>query len=590
MKRATFPSIAGYSGLILILVYLFFFLREVDISLIYYWQQTIPISFGESIQSPGGFSGLLGELFLELLTRPFLGSISVALLVLAVFFSLRVIFRQAKNLPAYYTFLLAALIPFILLFAQYRLPAGLTMSLAMGLLLSAIHSLYSPRKLLALIAYNVVSGIIIYHFAGVAGLSVLFQVIVIQLVLSKKYRELVSVLPLLIVPIFYLPFNLSDTLKNIFLGSFLISEYNDIFPILYVSLFSPFLLLLGLMFMKYVWKRFTLKQSLFLSGTGSILVIVVLFFSSKASINERDRDGYRILQAAFSKDYKEVVELTGKQQNISKLEQFEFNRALYQTGQLLDRLFHYPQPWGEKGIFLEGELSCPNALHISDFNFDLGFANETKHWATEAQMGFMRHPIVLKHLAISYIALGKNDAALKYVRVLSGSRLYKVWCDQVRAMIENNTAMEDGRIQSFIINNPKVDFFCSTQDPTRKILDYYRANQDNKMAFEYLIASYLLQHEVGKVVPYLPKFEQLGYTKLPKAVEEAMLIYVTSPKADKRLVDGYSAGQKTVEDFKDLSRLMSSNAGRDEKMMKAAAYKNTYWYYILFSSPYASSK
>jgi len=128
---------------------------------------------------------------------------------------------------------------------------------------------------------------------------------------------------------------------------------------------------------------------------------------------------------------------------------------------------------------LEGNISCPGAIHIRDFNMDLGFANETRHWATEAQMGFMRHPIVLQNLVISYIAMGKNDAAQKYLRVLSGSRLHREWCDQINKMIENNTIHED-------------NFFCSTTDPTRKLLDFYNCNPDNKMAFECLIASYLL--------------------------------------------------------------------------------------------------
>lgn len=205
-------------------------------------------------------------------------------------------------------------------------------------------------------------------------------------------------------------------------------------------------------------------------------------------------------------------------------------------------------------------------------------------------MGFMRHPIVLKNLIISYIAMGNNEAALKYLRVLSGSGLYKDWCDQIREMIENNTSKEDSRIQAFLINNPDVNFFCSTTDPTKKLLDFFRCNPDNKMAFEYLIASYLLQHEVGKVVAYLPKFREFGFEKLPQAIEEAMLIYATSPKANRSLLKGYSTSPKVLEDFRDLSKLMSGTEKRAEKMKMAAKYKNTYWYYILFTSPHVSTK
>ncbi len=590
MNKERFIKIAGYSGLFLILSYLFYYLKEVDSSLIYYWQQTIPLSFKDSIQFPGGLSELLGDLFLESLTQHFRGSMGAALLVFTVFLSLQLIFRQMKENPVYFTFLLAALVPFILLFAHYTFPAGLILSITTGFLFSAVQGLYSPGKLVFRAGYNFASGAVIYFCAGVAGLLVLFQAIIIQCVLSRKYRELLSALPLLIIPILYLPFNFAYTIKYAYLGSFIVSELNDLSPVFYFSLFSPLMLLMIFIGLRFLFSKFTMKRTLLFSGTGIILVIVVLVFSSKASINERDRDGYKIMQAGFNKDYKRVIELTSQQHSVSNLEEFEFNRALYHTGQLLEKLFYYPQPWGEKGIFLEGDISCPVAVHISDFNFDLGFVNETRHWATEAQMGLMRHPIVLKHLVISYIAVGNNEAARKYLRILSRSRLYKEWCDQVCEMIENNTASEDSRIQLFISNNPKVDFFCSTTNPTRKLLDFYNCNPDNKMAFEFLMASYLLQHEVGKVVPYLSKFELFGYKKLPKAVEEAMLIYATSPKADLQLLEGYSTNQKTLEEFRGLTTLMSGSGGKAEKMLNASVYRNTYWYYLLFTSPHASTK
>ncbi|MFH0757592.1 MAG: DUF6057 family protein [Bacteroidota bacterium] len=590
MKRERFTRIAGYSGFFLMLIYLFYYLKEVDGSLIYYWQQTIPLSFRDSMQFPGGLSGLLGDWFLESLTQNFRGSMGVALLVLTVFLSLQLIFRQMKKNPAYFIFMLAALIPFILLFAHYTLPAGLILSITTGFLFSAIQGFYSPRKLVFRAGYNFAGGAFIYLCAGVAGLLVLLQAIIVRYVLSKKYRELLSALPLLVIPILYLPLNLASTVKYAYLGSFLLSELNALSPVLYFSLFSPLLLLVIFISLRSLFSQFTMKRTLFFSGTGIILVIVVLVFSSKASINERERDGYKIVQAGLNKDYKRVIELTSQQHSISNLEEFEFNRALYHTGQLLEKLFCYPQPWGEKGIFLEGDISCPVAVHISDFNFDLGFVNEARHWATEAQMGLMRHPIVLKHLVISYIAVGNTEAARKYLRILSRSGLYKEWGDQVREMIENNTASEDSRIQSFISNNPRVDFFCSTSNPTRKLLDFYNSNPDNKMAFEFLIASYLLQHEVGKVVPYLSKFRQFGYEKLPRAVEEAMLIYASSPKADLQLLEGYSTSQKTLGEFRGLTGLMSGSGERAEKMLNASAYRNTYWYYLLFTSPHASIK
>jgi len=591
MKKTSLIKIVAYSGFLLILLYLFYFLGKVDPSLMYYWQQSIPLSFGESIQAPGGLSNLLGDLLLESLTKPVGGSIAITLILCVILLSYRVIFRQQKNLFTGFALILAALIPVILLFAHYQFPAGLIASAVSGLILSAVHSLHTPGKFLLRSVYNFIIAIGVYLVSGVAGLLIFFQVIII---LSAKFKDVTAALPLLIVPLLFLPFDLSMNIRTAYLGSFLISEYNILPPVYYLCLFSPLFLMAGFSGLNFissrqsVSRRFTVKNPLLISGISIAVVIAVLVLSSGTSFNEREKDAFALVRAGLQNDVETVIDLAGSQAMLTQLEQFEFNRALYHSGQFLDKLFQHPQPWGEKGLFLEEDISCPVAIHMSTFNMDLGFANETRHWATEAQMAFMRHPVVLKNLVISYLAMGKNEAAVKYLHVLSGSRLHREWSEQIHGLIENNSSRDDARVQAFIKNNPEVNFFCSTSDPTRKLLDFYNCNTNNRMAFEYLIASYLMQHEVGKVAGYLSQFTELGYSNLPRAVEEAMLIYATSPKADLNKVSGFTASPETVRDFRELSGLMAGKGERSVKMQKAAKFKNTYWYYILFTSPNAT--
>jgi hypothetical protein len=588
MKQATPTRIAGVSGFILILTYLFFFLKRVDVSLIYYWQQSISLSFGESMKYPGGISDHLGDWFIEFLTRPFTGYLAVAVMVTIVFISLLVIFRRANDNPLYLPLVLAALVPFILLFAYYRLPVGLTMGIATGLFIGAVQSLYSPRNLVIRSIYHFITGIVIYLVAGAAGFAVLLQAILVQTVLEKRTLALVSVLPLLAIPLLYLPFNVAYTLRVAYLGSFLVSKYDMIPTILYFSLSSPLLVLLFLSGLHKPLSQLARRWQFILSGIGTILVLVVLVHSSKTSINEDERNIYQILQASFEKDWDKVLELTNKIYYPNQLVQYEINRALYHTGSLLDHLFYYPQQFGEKGLFLEGNSSSQVAIHMIDFYYDLGFANETRHWATEAQMVLMRHPVVLKNLVISYIALGNDKAAEKYLRILSRSRLYREWCKEIQGMIENNTADDLEAIKFFHLNNPEHDFFAETGDPTRKLLNFYYNNLNNKMAFEYLIASYLLQHKIGTVISHISEFKKFGYERLPKTVEEAALIYMSSKEANPALLADYSVGVKTLEEFREFGSLMANTSSKVQRMEKTAKYRNTYWFYIMFTSPNAT--
>ncbi len=587
--KQTFPiRIAGVFGFILTLTCLFFFLKRVDVSLIYYWQQSIPLPIGESLRYPGGISDHLGDWFIEFMTLPFGGSIAVALLVSIVFFSLQLLFRRAKSNLLFHPLVLAALIPFIMLFAYYRLPAGLTMGIATGIFVGAVQSLYSPGNLVVRTLYHFLTGIVVYMVTGAAGLAVLFQAILVQTLLEQRTRALVSALPLLAIPLLYLPFNVAYTLKIAYLGSFLVSRYDILPTIFYFSLSSPLLLLILITVLNKLISRLSVKWHFPLSGIGIILVLAVLAYSSRASINDDERDIYRILQASFERDWQKVLELTNKHFYSNQLVQYEINRALFQTGSLLDNLYYYPQQFGEKGLFLESNSSSHVAIHMIDFYYDLGFVNETRHWATEAQMVLMRHPVVLKNLVISYIALDNDKAAEKYLRILARSRLYRDWCGTILGMIENKSAGDLEAVKYFRLNNPVHDFFAETSNPTRKLLNFYTNNQNNKMAFEFLIASYLMQHKIGSVIYHIGDFKRFGYEGLPRAVEEAALIYMSSKEADAALLADYSVSVKTLEEFREFGTLMANATSKVQQMEKTAKYRNTYWFYLMFTSPNAT--
>jgi len=590
MKKISPINILGISGFILTLVYLFYFLKKVDISLIYYWQQSVPLSVGESLKVPGGISDLLADRILEIISLPTWGSLAMAFLVVIVFISLKVIFRNVRNNPLFYALLIAALIPFIILFAYLRLPFELVISLTAGLVLAMLHSLYEPRNILVKFLFNFCFGIVVFMIAGVPGLLVLFQVIIVQYIFSKSYVELISALPLLIIPLLYLPFNLSLTLRQAYMGSLLISEYDEVPLAFYLSLSSPLLLLLVFSVIDYIFSKFTPKRPVLILSSSLIVLLGVLYMSTQDSYNERVVNSHRILEASFNKDWEEVIELTKETGTVNKLVLTKVNRALYEKGELLDKLFTYPQQFGEEGIFLDRIASSRVAIHTADFYYALGFAMETRHWATEAQMSLVRHPIVLKYLVMSYIAIGQEETALKYLRVLSGSRINKNWCNDIYAMLETGSTEKNPDIKFFRINDPDRDFFAGTKDPVAKLAKFYSSNGDNRMAFEFLVAGHLMKHNIGAVIVHLSDFEKHGFDQFPRAVEEALMIYVARTKDPSHILRNYSISSGTVERFKDFNSLVSNVESKAERMKVLSKYKDTYWFYILFSSPYASKK
>jgi len=157
-------------------------------------------------------------------------------------------------------------------------------------------------------------------------------------------------------------------------------------------------------------------------------------------------------------------------------------------------------------------------------------------------------------------------------------------------MLETDRAGEDPDIKFFRDNNPAIDFFAGTKDPVGKLKQFYSSNKSNQMAFEFLVAGDLLKHNIGAVLSLLPDFEKHGYENFPMAVEEALMIYVARTGDPDKLLSSYSIRSGTVAIFKDFNSLLANVDSKTERMRQVSKYRNTYWYYILFSSPYATKQ
>jgi len=537
MKGHVKKGIIPWAMLFAALAYLAYFLQEADSTLFYFWQQAIPLSLGESLTGPGGFAAYLAGHLLEGLHRPVSGNIVCILILGTVWTSLGLLLRPYRMNWFYQSILLACLIPVALLFTHYRLPFQLLISTSLGLLLAMLFNLHVPRRAPSRILYMYLAAGVIYLATGVTGLVLWFQVVLLGKLSRGHFAERLASVGILLLPLLYLPFDTSLTIKLAYLDPFTLSATNELPAEFYLALLSPALLWGIMAGFEYFSKGFRKVSRLPVYIASSLLVLVLLILTTQVL--------------------------------------------------LLEDLFNYPQAFAEKGLFLDGIFSSHVAVHTAAFYHDLRFANETRHWSTEAQMVLVRHPQVLKYLVVSHLATGTREAALKYLRILSGSRIYRDWAEDVLEMVEEHREAEHPVIKAFMENDPGSDFFAGVHDPVAKMKSFHFFNRGNRMAFEYLVAGYLLQHRLDAVVALLPVFRELGYEKLPENVEEALIIYQakTGLQVD---AAGYPIREESLNRFYDFSQQMGRGKTRAEREKLCYNYRNTYWYYIVLSSPYAN--
>ena len=115
----------------------------------------------------------------------------------------------------------------------------------------------------------------------------------------------------------------------------------------------------------------------------------------------------------------------------------------------------------------------------------------------------------------------------------------------------------------------------------RDYLELLETNGHNRMAFEYLMAFYLLTRRLDEFAANLPRLRDFDYPDLPRHYQEAILLYEmdTTKRADRC---GYEIDDDVLQEFADFSRdLRLCGGGEAAAGALMQRYGNTYFYYHL---------
>ena len=104
------------------------------------------------------------------------------------------------------------------------------------------------------------------------------------------------------------------------------------------------------------------------------------------------------------------------------------------------------------------------------------------------------------------------------------------------------------------------------------------------MAFEYLMARYMLNKQLSKLVRNFERLHDFDYRELPKHYEEAALIYIYGTRKPLNL-SGYLLSPQKRQQIEDFSRLLSSYGGNKQAASKELSkkFRNTYFFYYMYA-------
>ncbi len=319
----------------------------------------------------------------------------------------------------------------------------------------------------------------------------------------------------------------------------------------------------------------------------ALQVFILLIFSGLLLYNVYEREEKKKIGIdfhAYNQNWEKVISLTSQLEKYDRMVNFQYNRALSNTGQLLEKLFSYEQKLGTQGLFLDKPFTSEVALPNSDIYFDLGNIDESQRFAFESETLMKNSPRVLKRLVLNCFIMNKPEAAKTYLNILASNPMEKKWVKKYREYISNPELVNsDPLIIQKRKDMNKTEGMLGT--PPLKLLSQLEKNPANKAAFEYLIAIDLMEHDAASLTEDFKYISNFKYDKLPAALEEAIILFRTQGKTNE-LFNRIRISESTTERFREFAKLTSAAKGDREKAKIATqAFKNTYWYYVLFVSP-----
>ncbi len=270
------------------------------------------------------------------------------------------------------------------------------------------------------------------------------------------------------------------------------------------------------------------------------------------------------------------------------------NRALYFQGQLLDRLFAYPQVCSTPSLTLIYEdidtTSHLTPQQCSEIFFDLGRVNESEQMAYEALEQCGHRPEILKRLAQIYLIKGEPEAARRFLLLLARSLLHRGWARRVLRQLDSDAAFPGMSLASYrelAVQRDSVGDAGSTETLLKGLLE---RNPRNRMALEYLMAHYLLTRQTDKVFANRHRFEGLGYARYPRHIEEALACHLATAGRKDLDRNAQSIRPETWQRFVEFVDAERRSAG-DPSAAFAALYPgfhDTYFFSLVFGHNIAS--
>lgn len=259
--------------------------------------------------------------------------------------------------------------------------------------------------------------------------------------------------------------------------------------------------------------------------------------------------------------WSEVLELGNRlPKNIYNINcNHDINRALYHAGRLAYDMLCFPQNPHAFLLTHDKEETSTTQLKMCDTFIELGNVDYAEKLASEFLVEKGSAGIVLEKLAWINIIKEQESTARIYLNALKKDLIYRhraaSMLSSLNSGFEPDEAAYIRRVNSYIRRDGNARL--NKESIGEMLTGLVGHNPGNKMAFEYLMACYLLAGQLDKIAENIGLLNHLGYQEVPTLYEEAMLIYYGS-RGQKLNLNELNIKRETIERYKRFVQLCNS--------------------------------
>jgi len=558
--------------------------------------------FTAKIGYPGGFSGWTGGFLTQFYYLSLAGPLIIAGLLFALQQIIKRILYKVNSSPVLFpvSFIPSLLAGMILCNEFYPLSAitGFLFAMLAGL---AYVSIKTGRT-------RFITGLILipltYWLAGGSYISLLMLMLAYELLLYLRSRKK---FPEGKVPINYYNFRIWYFLAYLLVAAgipLLVRQYLILQPlmvtftsefyynilttiptaILLLFVIPPLLtLLVHFIFTKekYVKTALAFQMAFF---------VVLAWFGFKSFANFEAEEIMTYDYLVRNEQWKDVLKYADKNPPRNYLSLAMLNLSLAKTGQMGNRMFSYDQH-GINGLFLPFNREYVTAIMGNEILYHLGLINASQEYAFESMetipdMG--KSARVIKRLAETNLINGQYKVSEKYLKLLEKTIFYRKWAKNAMTVLNNEEKINNdpdwGEKRKFMVRN---DYFFHIKNIEAALNRMVKEHPDNKIAFEYLMAFYMINKDMRNFINLIPVMEKMGYSKVPVSYQEAIMYIIGLNNEDPMTNSPMYVSQDTRLRMKAYADIYTKYPDAQERLEKR--FSGTYWFYLHFKEVELSS-